>query len=82
MKQNESKIESKKSGLEKSRDEDLGSRLAVEKKINEARTARIAKRNAELAAKAAVQDEAPAPANESPAADGSAEAVTEEQPQE
>lgn len=82
MKQNEAKIESKKSGLEKSRDEELGKRLSVEKKINEERTARIAKRNAELAAKAAAQDETSAPADESPAADGGAEPVADEQTQE
>ena len=51
MKQNEAKIEAKKSGLEKSKDDELGKRLAVEKKINDARTARLAKRNADAAAK-------------------------------
>ena len=52
MKQNEAKIEAKKSTLEKSQDDELGKRLTVEKKVNEARTARLAKRNAEQAAKA------------------------------
>ena len=51
MKQNEAKIESKKSGLEKSRDDETDKRLSVEKKINEARTARLAKRKAEQDAK-------------------------------
>jgi small subunit ribosomal protein S16 len=52
MKQNEAKIESKKSGLEKSRDDEMGKLLAAEKKVNEARLARLAKKQAELAAKA------------------------------
>ena len=51
MKQNESKIESKKSGLEKSKDDELVKRLTAEKKINEARAARLAKKQAALAAK-------------------------------
>ena len=38
--QNEAKIEAKKSGLEKSKDDELGSRLEVEKRINEARTSK------------------------------------------
>jgi small subunit ribosomal protein S16 len=52
MKQNEAKIEDKKSGLEKSQDDEVDKRLAAEKKINEARAARLAKKQAELAAKA------------------------------
>ena len=58
MKQNEAKIEAKKSGLEKSQDDELGKKLAVEKRINEARAAKLAKRNADLAAKAAAGDKA------------------------
>ncbi len=49
MKQNEAKIEAKKTGLEKSKDEDLVKRLAVEKRINEVRAAKFAKKQAELA---------------------------------
>ena len=60
MKQNEAKIEAKKSNLEKSQDDDLSNRLKEEKKINEARAAKLAKRNAELAAAAAKETEAPA----------------------
>ena len=65
MKQNEAKIEAKKSHLEKSQDDELGKRLTEEKKINEARAAKLAKRNAELAAAknaeaAAIVAEAPA----------------------
>jgi small subunit ribosomal protein S16 len=94
MKQNEEKIEARKSGLEKTQDEELGERLAQEKKINEARAARLAKKQADLAAKAeeaarpAPAEEAgkPTPAEgtaESPAeGESSAEAVNEDKPQE
>jgi len=51
MKQNEAKIEAKKSGLEKSKDEELVKRLASEKRINEARAAKLEKKQAELADK-------------------------------
>jgi small subunit ribosomal protein S16 len=60
MKQNEAKIEAKKSGLEKSKDEELVKRLASEKRINEARAAKLAKKQTELADKekqAATADE-------------------------
>ncbi len=58
IKKNESKIEAKKSSLEKSQDEELEKRLSVEKKVNEARAAKLAKKNADLAAKAAAGDKA------------------------
>jgi small subunit ribosomal protein S16 len=45
MKHNDAKIEAKKSGLEKTQDDELGKRLVVEKSVNEARLAKIAKRN-------------------------------------
>ena len=51
MKLNEEKIESKKLNLEKSQDDELGIRLTAEKKINDARLAKFAKRNTDLAAK-------------------------------
>jgi small subunit ribosomal protein S16 len=57
-KQNDAKIEAKKSGLEKSQDDDLGNRLKEEKRINEARAAKLAKKTADLAAKAAAGDKA------------------------
>ncbi|MBK7710763.1 MAG: 30S ribosomal protein S16 [Bacteroidales bacterium] len=85
MQQNEAKIEAKKSGLEKSKDDILGSRLAEEKRINDARTARIAKRKADADAKlvrdvnaAAAGEEAEVPEAEESAAD----AVAADQPQE
>jgi small subunit ribosomal protein S16 len=77
MKQNDAKIESKKSGLEKSWDERMSLRLAEEKKINEERMARLAKRNAELAAKAAAQEAAESPAEEAPAEEAPAADETE-----
>jgi len=58
MKQNEAKIEAKKSGLEKSQDDELGKQLSSEKRVNEARLAKLAKKNAALAAKAAAGDKA------------------------
>jgi len=84
MKQNEEKIESKKSNLEKSKDDDVSKRLLAEKKVNEARAARLAKKQADLAAKeqaeAAPAEEAPAEtAAEAPAAeDTSTEATAAE----
>jgi small subunit ribosomal protein S16 len=97
MKQNEEKIEAKKSGLEKSQDDEVDKRLTQEKKINEARAARLAKRQAELAAKAEAEthpepapaEQAPAeitaeaPAAETPAAEAtSTETASEEKPAE
>jgi small subunit ribosomal protein S16 len=60
MKQKEAKIELKRSGLEKSKDDEIMKKLAAEKKINEDRAAKLAKKQAELAAKAeaAAQPEA------------------------
>jgi small subunit ribosomal protein S16 len=95
MKQNEAKIESKKSGLEKSQDDELGKQLASEKRVNEARLAKLAKKNAALAAKAAAGDkalvaevmgeeEAPAeePVQEPLADEATSEPVAEDKPQE
>jgi small subunit ribosomal protein S16 len=80
MKQNEEKIEAKKSGLEKSQDDEIGKRLTQEKKINEARAARLAKRQADLAAKAEAEAN-PKPAAEEPApAETVAEATMTEAP--
>jgi small subunit ribosomal protein S16 len=58
IKQNEAKIEAKKSNLEKSQDDELGKKLSVEKRVNEARAAKLAKKNADLAAKVAAGDKA------------------------
>lgn len=51
LKQNEAKIEAKKSGLEKSHEDSVADRLKQEKTINEVRAAKIAKKRAELDAK-------------------------------
>ena len=64
MKQNEEKIESKKSDFEKSKDDDVSKRLLAEKKVNDARAARLAKKLADQAAKEAAEA---APAKEAPA---------------
>jgi small subunit ribosomal protein S16 len=76
-KQNEAKIEAKKSNLEKSQDDELGKKLAIEKKVNEARAAKLAKRIADAAAKEAAGDKAAAVAEETVAE----EAVSEEETQ-
>jgi small subunit ribosomal protein S16 len=85
--QNEAKIESKKSGLEKSKDDELGKKLVAEKRINDARLARLAKRKAEQDAKlvrevkAAGEEQAEVP--EAPEAeDAVSGAVAEDKPQE
>jgi small subunit ribosomal protein S16 len=64
MKQNDAKVESKKSGLEKSKDDEVVKKLAVEKKVNEARAAKLIKKQADLAAKAEAADKAEAIAAE------------------
>jgi len=60
-KQHDARLEAKKTGLEKSLDDELSKRLAAEKKINEARAARIAKKQADLVsiAEEAQEDESP-----------------------
>jgi small subunit ribosomal protein S16 len=52
MKKNQEKIDAKRSGLEKSKDERLIAMLAAEKKINEERAAKLAKKQADMVAKA------------------------------
>jgi small subunit ribosomal protein S16 len=66
MKQNDAKIEAKKAGLEKSKDDVTATRLAAEKQINEARAAKLAKKQAEMAARAQALDAAESPADEQP----------------
>jgi small subunit ribosomal protein S16 len=76
LKQNEAKIEAKKSGLEKSQDDDLGNRLKEEKRINEARATKLARKIADLAAREAAGDKADAIAEEAVAAEEPAEETT------
>jgi len=88
VKQNDAKIEAKKSSLEKSSDDELSKKLKEEKRINDARSARLAKKNADMAAKAAAGDKAlvaeimeeEAPIEDT--ASEAAETVAEETPQE
>ena len=81
MKQNDAKVESKKSGLEKSRDDEVVNKLAAEKKVNEARAAKLEKKQADLAAKAEAADKAMAVAKEkAPAAAATEAPVAEEAP--
>jgi small subunit ribosomal protein S16 len=60
MKQNEEKIDSKKLKLEKAQDSDKESRIEAEKRINDARAAKLAKKLAAQALKAEVGEKAEA----------------------
>ena len=60
MKQNEEKIDSKKLKLEKAEDSDKESRIEAEKRINDARAAKLAKKLAAQALKAEVGEKAEA----------------------
>ncbi|MGD0583417.1 MAG: 30S ribosomal protein S16 [Bacteroidales bacterium] len=75
-KQQEEKIESKKSRLEKVADDDKMKRVEAEKKINETRSEELAKKNAEQAAKAAAAETSVE--QETPVADVQADAVAPE----
>jgi small subunit ribosomal protein S16 len=82
MKQNEEKIESKKSRLEKAQDEDKESRIEAEKRINDARAAKLAKKIAAMAAKEAAGEKAEAQAEVETVAEESAAApVSDETPE-
>ena len=72
MKQNEEKLEAKRAGLEKSKDDEIVKKLAAEKKVNEARAAALAKKQAELAAREAAENQPEATAEEA-AAESTAE---------
>ena len=78
MKQNDEKLEARRAGLEKSKDDEIVKKLAAEKKVNEARAAALAKKQAELAAKEAAENQPEAAAEEAPAepAAGAAENTT------
>jgi len=58
MNEHEAKIEAKKSGLEKNQDDEIGQRLVAEKKVNEARVARLAKKQAKEAAESETESKA------------------------
>ena len=74
MNRNETKIEAKKSGLEKSTAEAAANRLKAEKKVNDVRAEKLAKKQVEFAAKARVAESAQTVAE---VADTSAETVQE-----
>ena len=78
MKQQEGKIEAKKSNLEKSADDSKMNRVEAEKKINEKRAAAIAKKNAQMAAKAEAADAVTEETISEPVAEASADAVAEQ----
>jgi small subunit ribosomal protein S16 len=85
VQQNEAKIEAKKSGLEKSKDDVLVERLASEKKINDARIAKLIKRDADAAAKLVKEVNAVAAgdtAEEPETEENVSDAVAEDKPQE
>jgi small subunit ribosomal protein S16 len=93
MKLNEEKIESKKLNLEKAQDSDKESRIEAEKRINDARAAKLAKKIAAQAARAEAVEKADAQQTEqeavaeetsvTPAAEeASSEPVAEDKPQE
>ncbi len=75
---NDAKVESKKSGLEKAKEEEISKKLEAEKKINEARAAALAKKQAELAAAEAAANQ-PEVAEEAPAEETGAEEATPEE---
>jgi small subunit ribosomal protein S16 len=72
MKLNEEKIDSKKSKLEKAHDDDKGSRIEAEKRINDARAAKLAKKLAAQALKAEQGEKAEAQIEQEAAAEESA----------
>jgi small subunit ribosomal protein S16 len=81
VKINEEKIDSKKSRLEKAQDDDKESRIEAEKRINDARAAKLAKKNAAIAAKAEAGEKAEAQAGQGPVAEETpATPVVEETP--
>jgi small subunit ribosomal protein S16 len=71
MKQQEEKIDSKKSKLEKTVDDNKMKRVEAEKKINEKRAEDLLKKNAELAARAAAEESSAG--QETPVAEAPAE---------
>jgi small subunit ribosomal protein S16 len=82
MKQNEAKIEAKRSGLEKNRDDELAKNLASEKRINEARAAKLAKKQADLAARAEAENQPEPAVREQPADTASVDTAPAETPAE
>jgi len=69
MKQNEEKIDSKRSKLEKIQDDDKKSRIEAETRVNDKRAAALAKKSAALAAKAAAGEKEEAQTEQDPVAE-------------
>jgi small subunit ribosomal protein S16 len=81
MKINEEKIDSKKLKLEKAHDDDKGSRIEAEKRINDARSAKLARKLAAQALKAEQGEKADAQTEQEPVAEEiPATPVTDETP--
>ena len=74
---NEAKVEAKKSGLEKAKDEAISKQIESEKKVNQARAAKLAKKLADMAAAEAAANQ-PAAVEEAPAEEAAPEASAEE----
>jgi small subunit ribosomal protein S16 len=77
----DSRLEALRTGLEKSTDEKLAKRLADEKKVNEARAAKLAKKQAELASKAVATDGSEGPVDSEPSEDTPGQAADENSPE-
>jgi small subunit ribosomal protein S16 len=90
IKQQEEKIDSKRSRIEKAADDTMKKRVEAEKKVNETRAAEIAKKSAEMAAKVEAEVNADAsqeaeqvnPESEATSEETTSEPAAEETPQE
>ena len=77
-KQHDARLDAKKTGLEKSLEDELAKRLDAEKKINEARAARVARKQTDLESKAEASEETESPVEQEPAEGGAEQEVTDE----
>jgi small subunit ribosomal protein S16 len=75
MTEHEAKIEAKKSGLEKNQDDEIGHRLVAEKKVNEARVARLVKKQAKQAADSEAESKTEPVAEENAPAENTQEPI-------
>ena len=77
-KQHDARLDAKKTGLEKSLEDELAKRLDAEKKINEARAARVARKQTDLESKAEASEETESPVEQEPAEGAAEQEVTDE----
>ena len=77
-KQHDARLDAKKTGLEKSLEDELAKRLDAEKKINEARAARVARKQTDLESKAEASEETESPVEQEPAEGVAEQEVTDE----